>query len=372
MPRTSNVTKYASIPYGEVALDFLLSETRIEAIEAGLSSFEGQKKTIVRDFEEEMLEKNTNWSREDGGAIIRELFDRCQGGLAGWLDCIVDAFEIEIYFARDEPHISIKCIEGWLRVTQRLDPDSLICWMLARKGFVNDIEHLTGWGLVTRISERDLDALVAKGVSDIHVHLGGARSGVLTWLALLTGEIKLRRLKRYSDKTLKDLATSPNEYYRRLRERRRIESVVAEFRLYGKRQDPGVSNSAENRPGKLFSILLKQIEGEANALDEDDERFGMNRLEHRLNSERKMLALLFQHLIEAQKSGHGEKKESLDRALFVYLYTKSQFLQNHTQPIDSNPGLAQFRTYFSGTKPLWGKGLGSRARPLKTPRVNGA
>jgi len=308
------------------------------------------REQLTRQFLKRIMEQERDWAGEDIHPILGDLLDKIHG-LTDWFAKFAELFTLSIYFECDEPRIPRESLLAWHRLCQRLDGDAMLAYMLAERGWARDIGKLSRWGLITRISDRDLDVIMRRKVSDMHLHIGGARSARLTWLALLDGELEVRNLSTYAarDRYGRDVETGGAGDALEF-ERSVIEAVMCALGIC----EPTLSRQSVNSLLPLRRFLLRPARhtvGNASA----DERagLGLSRLEQRLLAERSMLAMAFQELIEIRGNGckHNSAEASrLEHALDCYIVVKSWFLERHKQGVDTNPGLNRFRDFFLSTK----------------------
>lgn len=317
-----------------------------------VQSFEGASVSdLLMRLKNEAMRKDREWAGEDFEPTISALL----AGLAelpNWMQCFSDLFGLKIYFERDEPRVDIGSLRGWYRLSSRLDADALLCFQIAKRGWAEEIGSLRAWGLTACVSDRDLDMLMRRGVSDLHLHLGGARSARLSWLALLEGELDLRRLDTYS--AFAEVKQSGNEAGT-AEEHWRIEYEACQeiSDNFCKMSAPILTHGRFRRLVNIRRTCLEQIVGVPyDSLGPRRARLGIEGLEQQLLAERVMLATAFEELCKSysrKENTQQEKKYELQHALDAYIVAKSWFLSRHTQGVVTNPGLNNFRKYFSAT-----------------------
>ena len=324
------------------------------------------RQALRRNFFRAQLEGDSNWAEEDAEPLIDGLLTETRG-LAKWLEQLRALFAPDVAFERDRPRVALASLSAWHLLTRRLDGDAIIAFLLATRGWAFETEELTRWGLVTSVSERDLDAVMERGVSDLHVHLGGARSARLSWLALINGELDFRALRAYarppqrmrtraSVSVIGGVSPSADQLARR-READLIARVAEALR-------PDAAPSALNGP---FAPIVRLLRAErerltpnriADMAQKRRERLGVSELERRMLAERSMMAIAFDKLRRSDRA--SPRGARLEHALDAYIVAKSWFLARHTQGVETNPGLQHFRGYFSGMKPLRAPGAVER------------
>jgi hypothetical protein len=355
---------------GEIALSYLTWRPRIEKSERDMRSFptlplrrgpgepalsrrnstfapaEVLKSHFVTDF----LRDHPEWTKEDVDAAIELIVPECNS-LTDWMNVIVRAFGVGLEFNYDEPQVAIATSVGWRALTNLFDPDAVACYLLARAGHADELGKLKNWGVATRVSDRDLSVILEEGVTDLHLHLGGARSAQILWRNLLTGDIMPGRVNRYSLQTINELATADKEEHAaRIVERDRIldliKMIANRASPLGSRQDVADTVSAPTSENK-------------------------HRIEEALLRERAMMSRAWRDLCEGPEAPERDlhAKLLLEHHLDQYLFAKNLFLANHRQPERSNPGLGVFRQYYRSVEPIWPSGRLAPVRLERSRRV---
>src|ERR1044072_2847986 len=221
---------------GEVALSYLLWRPRLEGAERSIlllspkpsrkdSTF-APASAVKPGFVAAFLDQHPEWTKEDADAAVDVTFENC-ASLTDWMDVLVRTFGISLEFDYDEPQVAIATAAGWYALTNRVDPDAVACYLLARAGHTDDLDKLRNWGVATRVSDRDLVGILDEGVSDLHVHLGGTRSAQILWRNLLTQQYSVDRIGRYALQAMSALQSgNPGEFTARSSERARIEALT--------------------------------------------------------------------------------------------------------------------------------------------------
>jgi hypothetical protein len=356
---------------GTIALSYLIWRPRIEKAERAMRSlpatlplhrYPGDSalsradsafapdKVLRSHFVDEFLRDHRDWTKEDADAAIELSGSKCTS-LTDWIDVIVRAFGVELEFDYEEPQVAIATSVGWRALTDLFDPDAVACYLLARAGHADEIDKLNNWGAATRVSDRDLAAILDEGVTDLHLHLGGARNAQILWRNLLSGDIALDRVNRYSLQSLNELAaTNEEEHTARIAERDRVLSVIDMIAdpasPLGSRWDAfcAVSGPAGENERRIGEALLR-------------ERAMMSRAWRDLRD----------RLDTPQRELHA--KLQLEHHLDRYLFAKNLFLANHRQPERSNPGLGVFRQYYRSVEPIWPSGKLAPIRLERSRRV---
>jgi hypothetical protein len=292
----------------------------------------------LRDY---ILDRRKNWTREDVDETLRVLWTTVYPhGPAGWIAALVQMAGLDVYFRNWEPVVPARYARNWLSVSSAIDPDLIVAYVIARKGLTGEARHLKRWHVVIRIGDPDLDLLLRHGISDLHVHLGGVRSAVLTWQRLLLGEFRLEHLPRFSPSAFKGAGLRGQAGDMRKAEQAQIEKVLAALR-----------NGGGGADWEKYLAIGESLRGRRAlaATDKTGTRFQQG-----LDAERAMLARLCGEALDGfnPDSGAAPKIKAQALALDLYLQAKSAFIRAHQQPPGLNPGLGVFRLYAEATKPL--------------------
>lgn len=343
---------------GTIALSWLSFDPRIEFVEsisrklaAGLTLPESEVDDIVSvlraRFEEEYLSANRTLSREDLQAIFKPMLRSAgQKGLIGWLRLLRSLFGIEITVSNNEPLVALTNVSAWHLFTKWLDGDALILLCLCEQGRGAQIDRLTRWHLIPRIADHDLNVLLERGISDMHLHLGGLRSAHLIWLHMLAGHYEPERLDYFRPRSWKASGIDEAEQEHRRREAQRIRMIGEVFR------------GASHGGGDLWlgdSIgrgWIGTAPAALAALPPLDARW----IPHLLAAERAMIANAIDRLINIPSHAPSQATARADQLLGLgldfYISVKSAFLFHHRQAVHSNPGLSRHRQLSDTTK-LW-------------------
>lgn len=235
-----------------------------------------------------------------------------------WWDGLLKASGLVVDFADREPMIAVDQAALWEGLQDRLDADALITLALARArggrhaDVVADCAALDAWDCVARVGDRNLQALWRRGLSDLHVHTGGARFGHLVWFDLMDG------------------LAEPNQF----------QSLVGD---QGQTLEPAFLKARAAR--QYLAAKLREarpVEAEQ-PLADSGARWRWDR--RRLTGERTLLVWLW-----AQERGCLDQE--MTRRLDGYLLAKSLFARASRQPSETRPGLAHFDDqHFRSLKP---------------------
>ncbi|MCI4662396.1 MAG: hypothetical protein MRY63_11335 [Neomegalonema sp.] len=300
-----------------IALSFLID--RIVGIRSDMERARVEsppRDTCIQDA----VSRNHLLSIEDAEAIFDDLSEGTASRipLLKTLQQILTHSKLRIHFEDDEPTIDLNNLHIWHQITSRLEPDTLICCELARRGWANDLEKLSNWGIVTGISDRDLATLTRRGLSDLHVHLGGIRSPHLLWLDIVAGEVPPQEMKFFQGRGAANARFRENL----IEDLKRVRRLWASPRGDGEIVDQGALN---------IPVILADNPGKQQ--------------EVRLLRERKLLLRGFARI----GSDYDDGALATERALKWYIRVKSRFICNLQQGIETSVGLAAFRGIFSSS-----------------------
>lgn len=334
-----------------LAVEFLLSRTRVErAVEAASGDTERKSSFAANhmhlgEFLELYLRHHLEWTREDCEAALHSAIKHCVS-LVDWVGMLVALYGVSLRFDAhdvDEPYIAIRDSVGWCDLTERLDPECIVSYLIAtRIGSTAGGTTLPA-APVTRISDRHLGSILSRGVTDYHVHLGGIRDAQALWRNILNQTRDLGGLRHYAQLAwLSDRAAKERQ-----RERAAIEAMASRL----------------NREDTPLALLWRDAQRPSSSEKQ--------RIEAELSAERQMLSIAWRNLAAAQaaKEPLSAGDLQLEQELDEYLFYKSTFLRWHSQPANSNPGLATFRGYFRSTEPLWPSDRVTPKRYERSPKV---
>jgi hypothetical protein len=279
-------------------------------------------KELGRGFVTHFMAAHGDWALEDVERTWSLCLEHCNS-FVDWFALVVGCRSLAVRFQGDEPQVPVAGAAAWHWLSDKLDADSMVAFLFAAAGM--DDRTLDDWPLITRIGEPDLDVVLARGISDLHVHLGGMRSPLILWRRILHDPGKLDVVRRYARSRL--INALPYERELLLAERKSIELIAGKHLVSKDAQ----LHALWNPEPKTREKLSEQIFSEARA-------------------ERRLLIAAWRKLIDAR--GRGTKSVdlyALELELDWYIVTKSVFLSHHRQPQDANPGLAEFRGFFHST-----------------------
>lgn len=225
-----------------------------------------------------------------------------------WWTRLLDSSGIEIDFVDGEPRIAIDSLSAWEGSLDHFDADALITRRLVdMRGPATaeaDLRDLDRWGTVARSGDRELEKLWARDLSDMHVHIGGARFVQAVWFDLMDQMLPLDRFGQLN-------------------------------RIVGM---PECIADARDARKTLWEKLGGPIPEEEAPLTDTGEAWRWN--PRRLIGERVLLTRCWAITME----------EPLCSVLDIYLSAKSQFIGVARQPIETGPGLEHFLPYQNSLK----------------------
>jgi hypothetical protein len=219
---------------------------------------------------------------------------------------------LALHFVDREPQIDVNAIEDWERALDRVDSDALVTRALTDRypdqNGEAGVRSLTRWSTVVRSCDRELEQLFRRGLSDMHVHVGGVRFAQAAWFDLMDG------------------VSNTNTIYGLGRDRTLSDSI----------------NAARAARRELWSGL---------AIPEEDSPLYDRNLwwrwdKRRLVGERILLARCW------RTSNPASDHEALVKRLDIYLTAKCGFFARARQRVESSPGLDYFKGSFEYLKPV--------------------
>jgi hypothetical protein len=236
-------------------------------------------------------------------------------------------------------------------LTNHFDPDALLTLDLACRYGIGErpdqLDQLEQWRTVPRVGDHELAVLWSRGLSDMHVHVGGIRIAQAAWLELMVDrlgtEVRGSLARIYRDQVRRfDRDTEDARFERDMEGARRARDELLRRVLRGAVPDP--LPRVTSRKWWRWSV-------------------------ENLLQERRMLTAAWWHVV----NGNYETGNVL-KCLDIYLVHKHRFFHLVRQPaFVSAPGLRHFgERYFSLLRPatsrdkrlaLWRSG---NHRALKT------
>lgn len=283
----------ALIRWGERSRDKLLHRDALQRAQLGAQ--------VRRSFPEDTARVSDTDLEAAADAVLAVAPD-----YRSWWRALASASGIKMEFADGEPWTPVDGIEAWEGLLDHLDGDAMVIAFLSAQVSPGAdpealVRQLDRWGVTVRAGDRSLEVLWRRGLSDLHIHVGGVRFAQLAWFDLVDG--------------LAEAGDFPN-----------IPRADADDYV----QAAGVRE-------KLWGLLGAPGRPEEDAPLEDDEALWWRWRSRRLIGERVLLARAW--LAEAPKA---ELIETLDR----YLSLKCRFMAKARQPADTSPGLRVFEPYF--------------------------
>jgi len=109
--------------------------------------------------------------------------------LFGWYSLLFERSGVRIDWIDGGPLVPISTVTEWTRLVSRFDPDVLLTFDWARRKIGGEgqfeARSLPAWATAARASDAELRGLWRRGLSDMHIHVGGVRLPHETWLDLL-------------------------------------------------------------------------------------------------------------------------------------------------------------------------------------------
>lgn len=291
----------------------------------------------------DFLNRHRDWSREDASAALSSLLSNCRC-LTDWFHVIVRTHGISLRFDADEFYIAIKQSKGWFAITELVDPEAVVSFLMAQHGSARCAAYDRQPAPVTLISDRLIGGLIKEGITDYHVHLGGVRNAQALWRQVLSDSQYLRTVRKFAPR---ELAKVP-----------RRERIAREDERNDIQQLTTVLNESNSEIGRYWE-KLPEAATEA------------ERIRAELRRERHLLSSVWSALLE-NRGAHRYPTGSnavLEHQLDSYIFCKSDFLRWHRQPAQTNPGLGAFRGYFRSTDPVWPSGKLAPARFERSQRL---
>ena len=247
-----------------------------------------------------------------------ELFLEEATDLVGWYKALVSPPEILIDWRDQQPLIAPNSISAWEQLSGLFDQDALLSSdlvrVLANSSCDGPIAALGKWRTVPRVTDYELSVIWSRGISDLHVHVGGVRLPQQVWLEFMAHHSNLAEYQDL-DKIYKSARRSlKQEVTAALQERKKLQESLVKR--------------------KYFSSVQRQNRGVWWTWTKDN-----------LLPEREMLVAAWE-----------QASKSRDRALLgtidTYLSYKHRFFRFvRQQTFASQPGLREFdQRYFSALK----------------------
>ena len=112
--------------------------------------------------------------------------------LIDWYVELLTSISSGILWHDKQPIISPRYIITWEALCGDFDPDALLTLDLViahgTENCIRHIDELTNWKTIAYVGDNELAQLWKRGISDLHVHVGGARFPQMAWQELLSRE----------------------------------------------------------------------------------------------------------------------------------------------------------------------------------------
>jgi len=362
---------------GRVGLRYLTSSTRVLA---GEQRNEGSPDETRRPFTQLRLdaafdqqfrrmvrEDDLGWPKEDLTTVVDKIGAECTN-LCDWIDLLCRGFGLRVEISGNAPVIPTGRARAWLTLTDWMDPDVLVCFLLAAEGHHPSRAFYEEWGAITRLFDRDVETVLRRGVSDLHIHLGGVRTANLLWLRVLSRAIEIEHVLYYAPAEVESRAKSGPDSKESIPERDRISALVKEManpegvlgRYWHAAAIPeGISSRRPYFDDSMLAVAARERAMLIAAFGRLTKARARRKPsgEHDAQKVRRLLSK------GCEATSEETKLDALEDMLDRYIFAKSKFIRRHRQPIDTNPGLGAFQDYFHSTAPgPWGGKLPSDAR----------
>lgn len=314
---------------GEMALCFLAWEPRLAQMDAAAAAgdggwAQGNLDKLRSQFVDHFQSSHLGWTREDTDGAFG-LFRHC-GSFADWYRVVIATFGIKVSFDAGSPQIPLDHARAWQIATNRVDPDSVVAFLFAEEGPMQDTGQLRDWPPITPIGANDFDEIMNRGIADLHVHMGGVRSGYIMWRRIMHKPDMLRFVTRYRPKEMRKLLPDQMNFVQRESDQIARLADVLSGRAVPSHLEDALRQLWVTRDGPLSKPRDEILAESA--------------------TERLMLAKAWQRLLSTEEES---KKYALEAALDRYLFVKTSFMKHHRQPEQANPGLGGFRRFFHST-----------------------
>lgn len=174
--------------------------------------------TLADKFSEQVRDLLPPQSRTDLAYGLRAFLERAPD-LVSWYEILVGEGSTTIRWRDAEPWVSPDQIQNWLRLLNKIDEDSLLTFHYARRFPDRRIEETTraiaNWRTICRSADHDLRTLWSRGVSDLHVHVGGTRIPHFIWMTLLKDPASFRRFPNVAKTYEKHFDSFHNDGHKR-------------------------------------------------------------------------------------------------------------------------------------------------------------
>lgn len=291
----------------------------------------------------------------------------------------------------EKPHCKFDSVLRWRMLTQRIDPDAIICAFLAEKDFCRGVKrlHFT-WEPIIKTDNLRLHRMLDKGMAENHFHLFGSGPHFqLNWLSLMnrpTGRMKDFKISGIVQNHL-DPKHFASDY--EIQSSDSMETLIkkaALIRLYLFESTKGIKPTIEK--SKLFKLLMMSDKELLPKYQEYVERIQMYRYKYGyefigkakgkpdycldkslaqenwhhnlfLTSERKLIYDCYYKIYEDY---HCDNTNTIESLFYLYLLMKSNFRAEMIQ-VNERHGFMNFSEYqdrkdgFIESEPLFMEAL---------------
>jgi hypothetical protein len=271
-----------------------------------------------------------------------ELFLQRHRARTDWYRALIKPPAITIEWREQQPFIAPESVARWELAANFFDRDALLTFDLADKRLTDaensaELRGLSNWRTLAWVSDHELREITGRGISDLHVHLGGVRIAQALWRDLMDG---------YEDST----------------QLRILGEAYAEDRF--PTHDRSSPRNRIDRARDCWRKLVRCVTdntGDPPDVPKAPDTWATWSSE-RLNFERLVLVRAWSNLLRSSAAGPDCE---LLKALHGYLGYKHEFHRIARQPLfESPPGLRYFDEQFfrrtQRARRAWTGSLGAR------------
>jgi hypothetical protein len=291
-------------------------------------------------------------SDQDLRAAFRLFCDMTPAGLTDWWRLALAESGIAPRFDARSPVIQPDCYAAWEDLLDDIDPDAaltleLLCQHPDTRP-EDTIARLHDWGTVVAASAPDMDKLLGRGVTDLHIHAGGTRLPHTAWTGIVTGSVARRdaMIRQVALEALGGQEAFGRDEHRRLREAVTL-AIEARAMLLGR-----VQPSLTTPPPRTGLARWTEWSGDLMAL------------------ERLFLSVSWKMALEEQAAATMHRGVDPRLLLDRYLFGKAMFFEKARQStVRDGPGLSTFdSSFFRATRRIVRK-VGKKPPPQRTAQL---
>jgi len=124
------------------------------------------------------------------------MYTEGRDSITDWHEDVLAQEQIKVDWREAQPVVELSGVGPWLALSNEFDADGLLTFDLARRRVLSAPSmhgDLYNWRTIVRCSDFDLGKLLARGVSDLHIHVGGVRLQQSIWLRVMDDAEAFRR-----------------------------------------------------------------------------------------------------------------------------------------------------------------------------------